>query len=130
MVRVWTPEEVRLLLWWVSQGVKQVVIARRLGRTPPAVKKKLWHLRGEPKMPPRRSRASVSSSVGQLWRRGFNDVEIGERTGLSPQAVLRTRRRLGLPANCDHAGAARISHEWRRRYKAAGEVFGHAKPAD
>jgi hypothetical protein len=113
-VRPWTRKEEGQALWWVRQGVKEVTVARRLGRTESAVKTKLGHLKRaaglQTKCPPERGRGELSTSVALLSSPGVSDLDVAKVLGIGQPAVTRTRNRLGIPPGCE-------KHKHRRGWK-------------
>lgn len=109
-MRWWDTGEVRRLReWWGKVPVAE--IARRLGRTIPAVEQYARHRLGLGK--PHRPTGHYEKAIRQGHARGLHDADIARQLEVCRETVAYHRRKLGLPAH---------GHDERARRKVAQGV--------
>jgi hypothetical protein len=113
--RDWTVNEIRLLRWWRGQGVKVVVIARRLNRSARSVASKLRYegIVTSPENRPRRPRGVLTRKVRAGLLAGKSVIEIATELGVYHSAVSRIRKKLDLSA-ASRADRVKLSWVFRR----------------
>lgn len=98
--RRWTPDEDRVIRA-EYRTLDVTELARRFNRSVGAVYVRAWKLRVIkcewcPSLP---RYAERETEVLRLHARGWTDSEIGAKFGVSHDAILKQRKRLGLPSN-------------------------------
>ena len=89
----WTPHEDDAIRHWDWEKSSVEDLARRLGRSPNAVRIRRYLLGVKP------PRATMRLALPELHGLGLSDYRIAERTGTTQAAVTRARNALGLPPN-------------------------------
>lgn len=104
---VWTKDEDELLVKYRTQTPRLTVraVAKRLGRTVPAVSDRITHLQIAQRK--KRQDGTVPELVRRHWRMGLSDAELGRLIRVNWKYVGHVRRKLGLPNGCDHSKKGR-----------------------